>query len=149
MLRTGTVTDSTGGMLTILFERPEACKECGACGGSRHGHLTVLKGTGAVGDLVTVDMPEGSVVSASAMAYAIPLVFMLGGLFAGAPLAARLASGLSNDLASAIGALVGLLVSLPLLKRVDRTIRGSKRWTPQLIAIAPQSKSGQEVDRNA
>ncbi len=143
MLRTGTVQACEGGELVVQFERPEACKECGACGGTRHGHQVRLKGEGAVGDLVTVEMPESRVVFASALAYALPLVFLLAGLLIGASVAKRGTSNVSNDLLAALGALGGLAISMPILWLVDRTIREKKHWTPQIVAIVP-AQAGQE-----
>lgn len=140
MLRTGTVVACEGKRFTVLFERLEACKECGACGGQRHGHQVTLPGEASVGDQVTVDMPESRVVAASALAYLIPLSGLLVGMLLGASLAPRIAPGMPPDLFAALCALAGLAVALPVLALVDRAIRGKKRWTPQVVAIAPAPK---------
>ncbi|MCL2545143.1 MAG: SoxR reducing system RseC family protein [Clostridia bacterium] len=147
MLRVGTVVASEGGQLTVLFERPEACQKCGACGGGRHGHRITLAdpaGTTAVGDRVSVDMPEARVVSASALAYLIPLGGLLAGLMGGAGLAERVAPGMSPDLFAGLCALAGVAVSLPALWLADRAIRGKARWTPQIVEILPAGRRGQE-----
>jgi len=146
MLRTGTVVASGNGQLTLLFERPEACEKCGACGGRRHGHQVILPGEAAVGDLVTVNMPEARVVSASALAYLIPLAGLLAGLIIGAGQAERVAPGMSADLLAALCALAGLALSLPLLMLADRAVRGRARWTPQITTILPAAGNTQEND---
>jgi len=147
MLRVGTVVASEGGQLTVLFERPEACEKCGACGGGRHGHKIVLAdpaGGAAVGDQVSVDMPEARLVSASALAYLIPLGGLLIGLLVGAGQAGRLAPGMSPDLFAGLCALAGLAVSLPVLMLADRAVRGKTRWMPQIVEIFPSDHREQE-----
>jgi len=136
MLRTGTVVAREGGQLTVLFERPEACQKCGFCGGgvSRITLPDRSDGT-AVGDRVSADMPEARLVSASALAYLIPLSGLLAGLIWGAEQAERLAPGMSSDLFAALCALGGLALSLPLLMLADRAIRGKARWTPRIVEI--------------
>ena len=147
MLRMGTVVASKGGQLTVLFERPEACQKCGACGGGRHGHKITLAdpvGGTAVGDRVSVDMPEARVLSASALAYLIPLGGLLAGLIWGAGQAERVAPGMSSDLFAGLCALAGLAVSLPALWLADRAVRGKVHWTPQIVEIWPAGRPEQE-----
>ena len=150
MLRTGTVVACEDSQLTVLFERPEACEKCGACGGRRHGHritLPVPAGDATVGDQVSVDMPEARVVSASALAYLIPLAGLLAGLILGARQAERAAPGMSPDLFAALCALAGLATSLPVLMLADRAIRGKARWTPRIVAVLPAAREMQEKER--
>ena len=147
MQRTGIVVARVGGQLTVLFERPEACEKCGACGGRRHGHRITLNDSAdgaAVGDLVTVDMPEARVVSASALAYLIPLAGLLTGLIVGAGQAERIAPGMSVDLSAALCALAGLALSLPVLMLADRAVRGKARWTPKIVSILHSAPGEQE-----
>ena len=150
MLRTGTVIAREGGQLTVLFERPEACAKCGACGGGRHGHritITDAMGRAAVGNQVSVDMPEARVVSASALAYLIPLAGLLAGLIIGAGQAERVAPDMSADLFAALCALAGLAVSLPALMLADRAVRGKARWTPRIVGVLPAAREEQEKGR--
>ncbi|MCL2812747.1 MAG: SoxR reducing system RseC family protein [Clostridia bacterium] len=143
MLRTGTVVACENGQLTVLFERPDACQKCGACGGGRHGHRIILAdslGGASVGDKVSVDMPEARLVSASALAYLIPLAGLLMGLIWGAGQAERVAPGMSSDLFTALCALAGLAISLPVLMLADRSIRGKVRWMPQIVENHGQDK---------
>jgi len=133
----------------VLFERPEACQKCGACGGGRHGHRIALAdptGEAADGDRVTVELPESRVVSASALAYLIPLAGLLAGLILGAQQTERVASGMSSDLFTALCALAGLVLSFPFLVIADRAIRGKARWTPQIVAVLPAVRDEQEKD---
>jgi len=143
MLRTGTVIACENRQITVLFERPEACQKCGACGGGRHGHRITLadaSGVAEMGDRISVDMPEARLISASALAYLIPLAGLLIGLLWGAGQAESVAPGMSPDLFAALCALAGLAASLPLLMLADRMIRGKARWMPQIVEIHGQEK---------
>jgi len=82
MTNKGIVTEVNGEMLTVVFERHEACGDCHAC---MHGstnckkHTVKIRGKADVGDRIIVEMDEGHVMAASAVAYMIPFAgFMIG-----------------------------------------------------------------------
>ncbi|MDR3051715.1 MAG: SoxR reducing system RseC family protein [Oscillospiraceae bacterium] len=147
MLQTGVVMAAQGGKLTVAFERPQACKDCGQCGGERRKQTELtLPGEGRVGDLVTVDVPDGRVAQAAALAYVIPLAGLLLGLLLAGPLRPALAPGLSDDLFAALCAGAGLLVSLGVLRLVDGCIRGRAGWQPRLVDVrAPEPSVAENV----
>lgn len=121
--------DTATGMASIHFERPEACAKCGACGsGSQKGSVT-LKAQCAVGDWVRVELPEGRFLSATAIAYVIPLIAFLVGIGLGWLL------GNGNDLAMLAGALAGIGVSVGILYLVNRRISGRPEWTPRVTEV--------------
>jgi sigma-E factor negative regulatory protein RseC len=86
-----------------------------------------IPGDAQVGDIVTVSMPEGQVAKASLLAYAMPLVGLLIGLFAG--------YALGGDIPAIIGAAAGLGISVLILKVLDGRLRRDDRWTPRLVAV--------------
>lgn len=128
MLQVGKVIASKKGILEVCFERPEACKHCGACQGSGH-HATVkIPGEAKVGSMITVDMPEGNVLRASVLAYVIPLAMLIAGLFLGMILFEK----------EAFGALLGLgmmAASYLVLKAIDKKVKGRPGWQPEIIAV--------------
>ena len=83
MIRTGRVVAEKDGQIEVCFERPEACAKCGACGGGKHISQVKIPGSAPVGSMVAVDMPEGQVLKASAVAYVIPLLLLLAGIALG------------------------------------------------------------------
>ena len=114
---------------TIHFDRPDACKKCGACGsGSQQGTIS-LKADCKVGDWVRVEMPEGRFLQATAIAYVIPLIGLLGGMGLGWLL------GAGSDGGMLIGALVGLAISGGILYLVDKRVSGRPEWTPHVTAV--------------
>jgi positive regulator of sigma E activity len=137
MVRKGKVVGVSEGHLSIEFERPQACKECHQCDGSRHAHRVLLPGRGNIGDRVSVEMPEGSIAKASLLAYTVPLALVLGGLLAAEFLRPAVAPGMSADGFAAICAGVGLLLALVYLRLIDGRIRGKKRWMPQIVSVEP------------
>ncbi|MBQ9008229.1 MAG: SoxR reducing system RseC family protein, partial [Clostridia bacterium] len=59
MLNKGIVKKCEDGMMTVVFERPEACGDCHNCprgSNSCKEHEIRLKGNAAVGDIVEVEM---------------------------------------------------------------------------------------------
>ena len=137
MRREGEAVACESGQLTIQFERPEACEHCGACDGRRHAHLITLSGEAAVGSSATVDMPEGAVAKASLIAYAMPLLFLAAGVGLAGEVQPVIAPGMDADVFAGLCGLICLGASMPLLRWVDRRIRGKRQWTPQIVSIAP------------
>ena len=114
---------------SIRFERPEACKKCGACGAGTQTGTINLKGNCKTGDWVRVEFPEGRFLEATTIAYVIPLV----GLFAGLGFGWLLGAG--SDGGMLIGALVGLAISGGILYLVDKRVSGRPEWTPHVTAV--------------
>ena len=122
--------DAATGMATVHFERPEACAKCGACGsGSQKGTITIKAQQCAAGDWVRVELPEGRFLSATAIAYVVPLIAFLVGIGLGWLL------GNGNDLAMLAGALAGIAVSIGILYIVNRRISGKPEWTPRITEV--------------
>lgn len=121
--------DAAKGLAKVHFDRPDACKKCGACGaGSQRGSIT-LAADCKVGDWVRVEMPEGRFLSATAIAYVIPLV----ALFLGLALGWLLGGG--SDIAMLLGALAGIGVSIAVLYFVNRRIANRPEWTPHVTEV--------------
>ncbi len=127
MEKTGVVTEIKNGLLTIQFDRPEACQHCQACDGSKHKATIQIPGEAQVGDAVTVSMPDGQVAKASLLAYALPLAGLILGLVIGYLL--------GGDIAAVLGAAVGLAVCFLILKLLDGRLQKDERWTPRLISV--------------
>ena len=127
------------GMVTIRFERPEACGKCNACGtGSQKGEVT-LPSDCTVGDWVRVELPEGRFLQATALVYVIPLAGLLLGLISGWLL------GAGSDLWTILGTVIGLLISLLVLYEIDRRVSAKPEWTPQITAVYADKPTIDEI----
>ncbi len=127
MEKTGEVIEVKNGQLTVRFERPEACGECHACDGHKHQAMIQVAGDAQVGDSVTVSMPDGQVAKASLLAYIVPLIGLMLGLFVGWTF--------GGDIPAVIGAAAGLVLSFGILRLLDGRLRGSAQWMPRLVAV--------------
>ncbi|MEA4999316.1 MAG: SoxR reducing system RseC family protein [Candidatus Limiplasma sp.] len=121
--------DPVKGLASIRFSRPEACGKCGACGAGVHQGDITLKAQCQVGNWVRVEMPEGRFLTATALAYVVPLL----ALFAGLGLGSLLGQG--HDLAAMVGGLIGILVSIGFLKLVEKRIKGKSEWSPRIVEV--------------
>ena len=87
MQETGKVTEIKNDVAFVEFKRTEACGSCHACGMlSGQGSITVkaLNDAGAeVGDEVEVEFTTKSALGSSAIAYLVPLAFLVIGLIIG------------------------------------------------------------------
>ena len=128
MLRTGKVVAASGGELEVCFERPEACARCGACGGQKEETLVKIPGSVPVGRWIDVDMPEVQVLKASALAYVLPLLMLLGGLALGSVL-------FSQEALWAVTGIACMGVSWLLLRLMEKRLRRRDTWQPKIVAV--------------
>ena len=82
----GLVVGITGNMAQIRFLRGKQCANCGACltAGENEMEIALENSLGAkIGDRVVIDLSTRRVVQASLLAYAVPLAFLIAGVFLG------------------------------------------------------------------
>ena len=140
MIRTGRVVQTDKDVLKVCFSRLDACGSCGMCGGGRDDAVVSIQGLARVGDVVEVDMPDAQVLKVSAIAYVIPLLALLLGLWLGSILFAR------QEMAAFGLGLLALLLAYAGLKLFDRKLGKRARWQPKLIRVLPP-ESVQEIDK--
>lgn len=121
--------DETTGTAVIEYIRPDACAKCGACGMLNKKGSIELKADCAVGNWVKVYLPDNRFLSAAAIAYVIPLIGFLGGLFLAYSLSGH------NDLWSIAGGLVGLGLCLLVMRLTEKRVQGKPDWTPHVEAV--------------
>ncbi|MBQ2990448.1 MAG: SoxR reducing system RseC family protein [Clostridia bacterium] len=136
MTNKGIVTEVNGEMLTVVFERHEACGDCHAC---MHGstdcakHTISIRGKADVGDEIVVEMDESHVMAASAVAYMIPFAGFIIGIMG------AWALGFSEPL-MALCAVAGTAAAYVVMRLLDPVFsRG--RWEQKIVSVTkPESK---------
>lgn len=141
MTRTGDVVKVRPGMVRVAFCRPEACAKCGACEGGKKETVLWLKGSAQVGDLAVVDIPDRIVINASVIAYLLPLLLFLAGLFCGHLFFP------DSEIAEILCAFGGALLAVGLIILTEKKRRSDPKWTPVIKEIIP-SKERIESDGN-
>ena len=130
MTNKGIVKEVNGEMITVVFERHEACGDCHACHmGSTDcaKHTITIKGKADVGDQIVVEMDESHVMAASATAYMIPFAgFMIG-------LLGSYAFGLSEPL-MALCAVAGTAAAYVVMRMLD-PILSKGRWEHHIVSV--------------
>ena len=136
MTNKGIVKEVNGEMITVVFERQEACGDCHACHlGSTNcaKHTITIPGKADVGDEIVVEMDESHVMAASATAYMIPFAgFMIG-----------LLSGYALKLSEPVMALCAVAgtAAAYLVMRVLDPILSKGRWEHHIVSVKkPESK---------
>lgn len=121
--------DETTGEATIAYIRPDACAKCGACGSMSQKGSIRLKADCQVGDWVKVELPDGHFMKATMLAYVLPLVGFLLGLFLGYAL-----SG-GQEIWALLGSAIGLSLCAIILRLAEARISGRSDWTPRVTAV--------------
>lgn len=141
MRREGRVVASEQGRVSVCFQRPEACQSCGACAGHQHETLAWIPGDAPVGSRVEVEMPDQQVVKASLLAYALPLLLLLAGLFAGMRL-------FQSEIAGAALGIGLMALSYGLLRLAEKRMGKKRQWQPRIVAVQKEGETnyGTEAD---
>jgi len=136
MTNKGIVKEVNGEMITVVFERHEACGDCHACHmGSTNceKHTITIKGKADVGDEIVVEMDESHVMAASAVAYLIPFAGFMIGLFG------AYALKLSEPL-MALCAVAGTALAYMVMRVLD-PILSKGRWEHHIVSVTkPETK---------
>lgn len=130
MTNKGIVTEVNGEMLTVVFERHEACGDCHACSmGSMNckKHTLKIKGKADVGDEIVVEMDESHVMAASAVAYMIPFAGFAVGISGAYFL------GLSEPL-MALCAVAGTAAAYMVMRVLDPVL-AKDRWEQRIVSV--------------
>ena len=131
MTNKGIVKEVNGDVLTVEFERHEACGDCHAC---IHGstdcakHTITIRGPADVGDEIVVEMDESHVMAACATAYMIPFAgFMIGIL-------GSYAAGLSEPL-MALSAVAVTAIAYGIMRVLDPVL-SKGRWEHRIVSVS-------------
>ena len=125
----GLVTSVTDGTAQIRFLRGSACAHCGACltVGDSEMEISLPNTLNAKeGDRVAVDLSPKRVVQASLIAYAVPLVLLIAGVFIGSQYA---------DWAGLALGIVACGISYLILRIVEKKSAKSKSFQPRMTRI--------------
>ena len=141
MLHVGRVVNCRNGNVEVCFERPEACKHCGACEGGKHFNVVSFPGEAPVGSMIAVEMSEKKVLRASVLAYVIPLCMLLGGIALGMAL-------FDQEALWAVSGLVLMAASYLVLRIIDKNVKGRPGWQPEIVAVYEEGemKNGTEAE---
>ena len=136
MTNKGIVKEVNGEMITVVFERHEACGDCHACHmGSTNcaKHTITIKGKADVGDEIVVEMDESHIMAASATAYMIPFAGFMAGLLG------SYALGASEPL-MALCAVAGTALAYMVMRVLD-PILSKGRWEHHIVSVSkPEGK---------
>lgn len=138
MVRTGVVIEEKDGLLTLLFDRPEACEKCGQCNGRTHNATLELPGQARVGERVSVELPDGRLAQATLLAYALPVVLLLLGLVFGQRMFGFLP--IAGDLRALMGGGVGVLLGLLLMAVSTRGARAKAHFSPRIVGLGDEGE---------
>ena len=130
----GLVTAVKDGTVQIRFLRGSACAHCGACltVGESEMEITLPNTLNAKeGDRVAVDLSPKRVVQASLLAYAVPLAFLIAGVFLG---------GLVSDWFGLVLGVAACGIAYGILRLVDRRNRKSHSFQPHMERILAEGE---------
>ena len=142
MEKIGKILSADNGCLQISFCSTEDCGSCHACSGEKKNTIITLPGKAEPGDYACVDLPTGTVVKASLLAYAFPLAFFLLGMVLGTLLFE------DQSMGAAILGFLFLGISAAVLYLTEKKRRTSPAWQPRLIRVIPKDLKDRPVHKS-
>lgn len=128
MLRTGKVISADNGQCVVEFERHEACNSCHECKLHSSNEHIKLKGDYSIGDYVEVELSNKNFLKAATIAYLLPLLSLLLGMFIGSKILPY-----SKDNSVLLGGIIGLITGVIGIKIIDCHIRKNNLLEPKII----------------
>lgn len=148
------VVDVNGDTAKVVVTRHSACSKCnkdcilGMEGSHEQDEMYIEVQTDkmvGVGDTVSIEMNDSSLVIGSLLIYILPLLFFVGGYFIGARLS-FLFGAISKELTGIISSFIFLYLSFLLTQRIDKRVSKSKRFQSEIVSIISKNeKEGQDV----
>ena len=141
MQKVGEITAVQADWLEVTFCRPADCEHCHACEGGQKSTVVKVRGEGRLGDYAAVELPTGTVVKASLLAYAFPLAGFLGGIAVGTAMG-------SSAAAAGLG-LLGLALPVAVVAMTEKKRRASPDWQPTLVRVIPREPEERPAEEQA
>ena len=140
----GTVVAIQGDTAVVRFQRGSMCAHCGACLaiGEKEMETRVGNARGVkVGDRVAVTLSRKSLLTASALAYILPLVGLLIGLFAG--------YAIGGELGAILLGIALCCLTYVLLHALNKRFTESRSFEPHMTKIVYDESVSDENIENA
>ncbi|HEY8392440.1 MAG TPA: SoxR reducing system RseC family protein [Capillibacterium sp.] len=142
------VVEVDAGQVRLRYVRHAACRHCGACFvlGKGPGEEEIVLPRNQLdlrkGDRVVVALPGTSLLRASLLAYALPLLLFLLGYLAGAKAGAALFGAARTELGGLIGAGLALALTYVGLHFYDRHLAKTSRFEPRVLRVVERATGG-------
>jgi sigma-E factor negative regulatory protein RseC len=142
------VVDINGDQAKVVVTRHSACSKCDkdCILGMEESHeqdsiyVEVNNEKNAeVGDTVSIELKDSSLVMGSLIIYLIPLIFFVGGYFVGVRLNFLMGS-ISNELGGIITSFIFLYISFLLTRKIDKKISKSNKFKSEMVGIVSKNK---------
>lgn len=139
------VVDVNGDEVRLRYTRHSACRKCGAClvlGNSLGEQEIVLPKDQldlAKGDRVAIGLKESSILKASFMVYALPLILFLLGYLGGAHLGSGFMGEALAEAAGLLGGVLALALAYGGLYLYDRRLQKTERYQPYIARVLEHS----------
>lgn len=143
MQQTGWVITNEKGWALLEIIRPSACKGCGMCKPSDNAKRVkaICDMEVGKGDLVVVEMKDGDVLKAAAVAYGVPLLGFLAGVVTGNGFASYFKLQQKADAFAAAGGFLFLIMAYLGVRKYDLGL-DSRKFAPVVTGFAdPGSES--------
>lgn len=137
MQQTGMVISKEKGWALLEIIRPSACKGCGMCKPSDNAKRVkaVCEIEVSKGDFVVVEMKDGDVLKAAAVAYGVPLLGFLAGIVTGNGFAGYFKLQSKADAFAAAGGFLFLIMAYLGVRKYDLGL-DSRKFSPVVTGLA-------------
>lgn len=147
MNKLGIVTATHNNTAVVRLVRHSACSECGGCsqgGGDAESKEMLVEAlnevSAAVGDQVQLDLESVQVVRAAFIFYAIPLIALLVGVFAGKAILDGLGYTANSELGAAISGTLLMIAAFTGIRMNEDRLQKSGRYLSRIVEICKKDQ---------
>lgn len=142
MKEKGLVVEIKGDRAVVEFMRSPACSGCKACSASVNGTMrteAINKLGAEVGDRVALKVESKEMVTAYAIVFIIPFLFLMAGFYLGLYLSRFV--GLDGDTMGFILSIVFLGLSYVVIRKLDNRAAKADSFIPEVIRVYKKGES--------
>ncbi len=140
MRQCGVVMSTDGDRAKVVMQRQSSCGDCKGCrlgSDDMSMEIEAINSINAkIGDHVEIDMEHQNVLAAAFIAYMIPLITLIAGVFIGSVLLDKIGLAQYKEVGSGIFGLVLTGISFAVIRLKESSLRANKNFVPIITEIA-------------
>ena len=139
MRQCGVITQIKDTRATVLMQRHSMCSSCNACSmghSNRKIEIEAINDIDAqVGQWVEIDMDKQNFLMATFIAYGIPFLTLILGIFMGTLILSNLQPNKNTEIYAALLGFVFMFTSYFIIRKNEKSFKTNRRFIPSIVGI--------------
>ncbi len=142
MRQCGVIMSTNGDRAKVVLQKHSACGDCKGCRWGDEDMSMEVEAFNSInakiGDRVEIDMENQNVLAAAFIAYMIPLIALIAGVFIGSILLDKIGLGQYKEIGSGIIGLVLTAASYAIIRTKESSFKLNKSFVPVITGVTQE-----------